>query len=137
MIKYFRRFFKLSIFLYFTLGVLCLIFRDGPLFTCLKSCNIIVGLFFFYNLSVGLLKNNILKVNNFLSSSSFYIYVSHVFLMGGVKRVMIMIFNPQTGYGFVLVFFASLICIVAILLTTFYLLKKYCGFGLKILTGRK
>ncbi|MDR0745550.1 MAG: acyltransferase [Mediterranea sp.] len=137
MIEYFRRFFKLSIFLYLTLGVLCLIFHDKPLFSYLKSCNIIVGLFFAYNLSAGLLKKNILKVSKFLSSSSFYIYVSHTFLIGGIRRVMTIIFNPQTGYDFVIVFFASLVCIVAILLITFYLLNKYCSFGLKILMGKK
>jgi fucose 4-O-acetylase-like acetyltransferase len=137
MIEYFKRFFKLSIVLYLTLGVLCLIFHDEPLFGYLKSCNIIVGLFFAYNVSVWLLEKNILKVNNFLSSSSFYIFVSHAFLIGGMRKVMTMIFNPQTGYGFVLVSFASWLCCVAVLLLTFYLLKKYGGFALKVLVGRR
>jgi fucose 4-O-acetylase-like acetyltransferase len=137
MIEYFRRFFKLSIVLYLTLGVLCLIFHDEPLFSYLKSCNIIVGLFFAYNVSVWLLEKNILKVNNFLSSSSFYIFVSHAFLIGGMRIVMTKIFNPQTGYGFVLVSFASWLCCVAVLLGTFYLLKRYAGGVLKVLVGRR
>ena len=137
MIAYFRRFFSLSVFLYLALGVLCLIVHDKPLSVCLKSCNIIAGLFLAYNISVWLLERNILKVSKFLSSSGFYIYVSHVFLIGGIRRVMSMIFDSQTGYDFVLVFFASLLCIVAILLTTFYLLNKYCSFAWTVFMGRK
>jgi fucose 4-O-acetylase-like acetyltransferase len=137
MIEYFSRFFKLSVFLYFTLGVLCLAFHERPLFQYFKSCNVIVGLFFAYNLSAWLLQKNMLKVSKFLASSSFFIYVSHWFLIGGIRRIMIMILHPQTGYDFVLVFFASLLCVVAISLTTFYILNRYCSSILKILVGRK
>jgi fucose 4-O-acetylase-like acetyltransferase len=137
MIEYFNRFFKSSMLLYFALGVLCLVFHDKPLFQYLKSCNVIVGLFFAYNLSAWLLQKNILKVSKFLASSSFFIYVSHIFLVDWIRRIMVMILNPQTGYDFVLVFFASLLCIVAISLTMFYLLNRYCSSILKILVGRK
>lgn len=103
----------------------------------LKSLNTIAGLLFAYNLSAYLLTNNKCKLNRFLASSSFFIYVSHALFCNLIIRLLYSAIHPVSDLAMLSVFVLSVVITLTIIMSTFYLLQRYCPRILKILTGRK
>ena len=139
MIQEFRRFFKPSMVLYPLLALLFVVsVHYFPDFSyTIKRLNVIVGLFFAYNASAWLLTNNVCKLNPFLASSSFFIYVSHRLLCGNFVKVFILLFRPSSDLGMLSVYVSAVVVTVGILLLTFYLLRRYAPAVLRIMTGKK
>lgn len=88
-------------------------------------------------MAVWLLKNNYCKINNFLASSSFFIYVSHILICARILKILYLIFNPMNDFSLIAVYASSVVITVLILLATFYILKKHLPSLLNVLTGRK
>ena len=132
----FNRFFTASAVMYPLLAAVILF--AGPGMTAavyLKSVNIIVGLFFFYNISALLVSRYGIHVNRFLTSSSFFVYCGHFILLDPVTRRMASILTPESNMG-ILVFYAlSYVVIIGILLVSFALLRRYLPAVLAIFTG--
>ncbi|MDE6823834.1 MAG: acyltransferase [Duncaniella sp.] len=139
MISEFGYFFNVSVFLYPFLGILGMIaiYCYPGATSVIKHLNIVVGLLFAYNMAVWLLKNNYCKINNFLASSSFFIYVSHILICARILKILYFIFNPMNDFSLIAVYASSVVITVLILLATFYMLKKHLPSLLNVLTGRK
>ena len=132
-------YFKTSIVLYVLLGCLYVLSAYCfPDFTRLiKLFNVIVGLLFAYNLSAWLLKNNICKPNKFLSSSSFFIYVSHFLIAGKVLKLIYLFVKPSSSISLLFVYLLAVLITLGSLLLTYYLLRRYMPSVLKVVCGRK
>lgn len=139
MMHEFNHLFKPSMILYPTLALLFVVAEHYlPEFSdTIKRVNIIVGLFFAYNLASWLLKNKICKVNPFLTSSSFFIYVTHWFVCHDVVKLMFYVLRPTSDLGMLSVYLLSVVATVGLLLFTFYLLQKFTPRLLGIISGRK
>lgn len=140
MLASFNKVFKPSVILYFVLGVTYMILINTEFdnyIWIIKRINVIIGLFFAYNVAAWLLKKNICKPNKFLSSASFFIYVSHVIIFSYVLKVIFKIVMPETQYSVTFVYSITLIVVILILLLAYYLMSKYTPRLLKLLTGRK
>lgn len=139
MITEFGRFFKPSVILYPLLGVLGMlsIHFFPAATTTIKLFNILVGLLFAYNLAVWLLQKGYCKVNSFLASSSFFIYVSHAIICGKIRTFLYVLTKPAEDLGVIAVYVSALILTVFSLLASYWVLKRYTPSLLKILTGRK
>ncbi len=139
MIAEFGRFTKASIISYIVLGVVYLVcaYVYPELCSFVKRFNIIAGLFFAYNVATYLLRNSICKPNKFLSSSSFFIYISHFLIYNEVLKILYYITNPSTAVGFIILYFSAVIICVSLLLLSFYFLNRYTPALLKIIAGRK
>lgn len=139
MIKYFGRFFSASMILYPVLSISYMVMMHfAPQYAFIvKQANIIAGLLFAYNSAVWLLKNNRCKVNQFLASSSFFIYVTHILICSKLLKIMLYILKPQTDMTILAVYVAALLFTLAILLTTFWFMKRYTPNLLRVVTGRK
>ncbi len=139
MLAQFERFFKLSVIFYITLGVLHIAsaYYCPELKIFIKSISKLVGLIFAYNLSAWLLKNNYAKVNTFLASASFFIYVSHHLIAGKVLKLLYIAVGPSSSFSLLLVYITAVLVVLGGLLLTFHLLRKYAPRVLMVVAGRK
>lgn len=139
MLTEFGRFFKGANFLYPTLALLYVAaaYRWPEATSTIKRINVIVGLIFAYNLAAWLLKRGICKVNRFLASSSFFIYVSHMLICESIVKGVFYLFRPASNLGLLFVYTSACCITIALLLLSFYLLKRYTPGLLRLLTGRK
>lgn len=139
MLVEFGRYTVISVVLYIGLGIAYMLCSEGDatVLKMIKSSNVIVGLLCAYNVSAWLLKHKICKVSSFLASASFFIYVTHGILCGKVHRALFMVLHPSGNLSVILVFTVAVIVTTAILLLTFYLLRRYAPNVLKVVAGRK
>lgn len=139
MLQEFGKYFKWSMFLYPLLALLFVLsvhyFPEAS--ATIKRLNIFVGLFFAYNLSVWLLTHRVCKVSSFLSSSSFFIYVSHILVCANLMKLLMLVFNPNTEIAIFFVQLIGVVLTVLLLLLVFYLLRRFAPSLLKIIAGRK
>lgn len=100
-----------------------------------KSINIIVGLFFFYNLSAWLVSHKHLKASPFLASASFFIYCGHFIILDPIARRVFGIISPQTDLAAATVYIIIYVLIIGILLVTYALMRRFTPRLLAPFTG--
>ena len=133
-----KKFGKLSIFLYIILGTIYLLFDSeipNNYLNLLKGVKIFVGIFVAYNLAHRLLKTGCCKVNTFLASSSFFIYISHGIVYGPVLNLMFIIIQPETTFSMFIVYIMACLLIIAVLLVVYYVIKRHTPSLALIITG--
>lgn len=139
MLTIFGRYFKSSVFLYLGCGFLymaaCHYFPSAKPF--IKQLNIVIGLLFAYNVSAWLLKKKICRVSSFLASASFFIYVSHALIVGKILKLVFVTIRPASEVGLFCTYFFTIGFSVALLLGTFYLLRRYTPRLLKVIAGQR
>ena len=140
MISSFGKLFKTSVLLYLLLGVIYMVLSGTEFDTytwIVKRVNVIVGLFFAYNIAAWLLTKNICRPSKLLSSSSFFIYVSHAIISSYILKIIFKVVEPSAQYSVIFVYFVALVMVVLSLLGVYYILSKYLPSLLVLLTGRK
>ena len=138
MIAEFGKYKKLSVIGYFTLGVLAMCFHNDPVvYKIIKSMLIVVGLFFAFNVAVWLLKKGYCKSNEFLASSSFFIYVAHYLVYSNVATVLRRLCAPESDIAWLLLCLTNVVLTTFILLTAYYLMLRYTPRLMSVVTGRK
>lgn len=139
MLQVFGRYFKVSVFLYLLLGVLHMVAaHDWPEAQgVIKQLNVLAGLVFAYNVAAWLLKRGICKVNPFLASASFFVYVAHGLVVGRLLKLLFITFAPATDWSLLLVYTSVVVLTVFLLLGTFYVMRRYTPRLLKVVAGRK
>lgn len=105
--------------------------------TIIKLANILVGLLFAYNIAAVLIKRSICKPNKFLSSASFFIYVSHFLIYNEVLKILFLLISPDTPMGFVLLYLLAVSVCVMLLLLIYYLMGRYMPTVLKVIAGKR
>lgn len=133
------RYFRISVIAYVVLGALYVFvaYYIPELRTLVKQLNVLVGLIFAYNLSAWLLKNNKCKINKFLSSASFFIYVSHFLIAGKVLKLIYVSVAPSSSLSLLFVYISAILITLGLLFLTFYLLRRYTPGILNVIAGRK
>lgn len=133
------RYFKLSVVAYLMLGGLFLLsaYFYPDFKAIIKQLNILVGLVFAYNLSAWLLKRNICKPNKFLSSSSFFIYISHFLIAGKILKLTYLFVKPNSSLSLLFVYMFAVLITLGTLLLAYYLMHRYTPALLKVISGRK
>ena len=138
-ISCFRPYFKASLYIYILLGILFLVFSEYiPLSVkYIKLIQSLIGLVLLFNLSSYLLEENYCKINSFLSSSSFFIYVTHCLLVHRVTKILLRVFEPVHDISVTGVYILSFVSTVSVLIFSFYILKRYFPRLLVLVTGRR
>jgi len=139
MLDVFGRYFKLSLWTYPLLAlsyILAMHYWPEATFT-IKRLNILAGLLFAYNMATWLLDQNICKPNAFLAASSFFVYITHSLICSRLCRILFILIQPESDISILGVYTMAVILTTALLLSAFYLLKRYTPRLLKVLTGRK
>lgn len=135
----FGRYFKISMIVYPALGILYVVaayfFPDWCLI--IIQVNIFAGLLFAYNIAVWLLREGRCRASAFLSSASFFVYVSHSLLVVYFTALLGRLVRPSSDLSHACVFVLSSLLIAGFLLAVFWLLRRYCPAFLKVIAGRK
>ncbi|MBO5181985.1 MAG: acyltransferase family protein [Paraprevotella sp.] len=133
------RFFSLSMILYPLLSMtyVYMAYVHPELCPWIKRVNILVGLFFAYNMASFLLRKSVCKSNRFLSAASFFIYVSHTLICMEVLKSVFLLFSPSSDLGLLGVYIVAVVITIGSLLYLFYFLSGKFPRFLKVLAGRK
>ena len=131
----FKKYFALSLFAYPILGILYIVSEHyfPYMVDNIKNLNILVGILFAYNLSSWLLAHHVCKVSALLVSASFFIYVSHPLVAGGIAKLCFVLIKPQTNFGMFAVYACGVALTIGILLFVFCCLKKYAPSFLRMI----
>ena len=103
----------------------------------MKDLYILAGLIAAYNLSALLLTHHVVKVSPFLSSASFFIYITHYLMIGPVIRKVFSLLQPGSTLTLVMVYLLCITLITCMLLALFYLMQRYTPKLLRVTAGRK
>lgn len=139
MLDVFGRYFKRSMWAYPLLAlsyIVAIHYWPEAAFT-IKRLNIVVGLLFAYNASAWLLNHNICHPNAFLAASSFFIYVAHSLICERLRRILFVLTQPQSDIAILGVYTMATLSTIVLLLSAFYLMKRYTPRILKVITGRQ
>lgn len=126
-----------SLSVYLGISIICYIYSDMLSDVCygvLFSLKIFWGVALAYAVAHQLTKAGY-KANPFLSSASFFIYMSHGIIYGLVLKSLCIILSPNTTWELFAVYVASCILIILFLLGLYYLIKKYSAFLSVVLLG--
>ena len=140
MIAEFGKYKRLTTLAFLTLGIVHIYanFNGFKLMTTIvKMPMIFTGLYFAYNIAAWLIISRKAKVNRFLSSSSFFIYVSHALICSKVLLVCKRILSPSTDLMLTLCYVASIALTVIVLLLGFKCMSRFTPKLLSVLSGRK
>lgn len=138
MLAEFSRFFVLSAVLYVLFSLTYMFVVDSHTqvaFVC-GLLRTIAGLLLAYNLAAWLLRKGYCRVHPFLAKSSFFIYVSHALLCGGLVKVLFVVF-PWLGGCPLVAFALGFAGTVLFLLAAYKLMDRYCPKVLNVIAGRK
>lgn len=100
-----------------------------------KSLNIIIGLFFFYNMAAMLIGKNICRPNKFLAKSSFFIYCGHVVFKYPIAGKLSSVMAPTDDLSLLIFLFALYFLIIFALLITYLLMKRFTPRILALFNG--
>jgi surface polysaccharide O-acyltransferase-like enzyme len=102
----------------------------------IHNAGIIVGIVFWVNLVAYLLRIGKVRVNRFLTSSSFFVFAIHdPFLLSKLRRALYMILNPQSDWLITLLYFLIVLVVVFIALGLYYILRRFLPEFTAIITG--
>lgn len=137
LIKLFTRFYILSIFIYVVGSVISIVVENAIISSIFKNISILGALFLLYNLALKKVQSNGYRKTAFLAASSMFLYLSHSLICMRFYKVLLLIFNPNHNVEIVFCLLISYILVIAVLLISYYILRKYTPRIAAILTGRK
>ena len=103
----------------------------------IKPFIVFSGLFFAFNTSAWLLEKSYVKTNKFLSSASFFIYITHSLILQSVYIVSWSIVHPNSDLIALSFYILNIVFTILISLLLFYLMSKYTPNLLSFIAGRK
>jgi hypothetical protein len=137
MIVEFRRYSTTSFILYplLALSILFLTPIWPQAMVYVKSINVIVGLFFFYNIAAWLVTKRHCRASSFLSSASFFIYCGHYIILDPVARRVFSITGTGGDMAVVSACMLTYIIIIGLLLGVYAMMHRYTPRLLRLFTG--
>ncbi|KAA6331947.1 hypothetical protein EZS27_019494 [termite gut metagenome] len=127
---------NISFYLYPLIVIIDLLTKGSSYNYLIFRLGILLGIAFFFNLVSCLLKNGKIRVNAFLSASSFFIFAIHMpWLLSPIKKIFFKLFEPTSDVLLTFFHFMIPFLIVCISLILYYLLKRFCPAFTKIITG--
>lgn len=138
----FGKYSKSFVIVFFFLGVISMCFYGNTIFNIdiaknVKPIMVFLGLFVAFNTSAWLLDRGYCRANKFLSSASFFIYVSHTLILQGVYMLSKAVLHPNSDIALLLIYILNVVLTIAISLVVFYLMSRYTPQLLSIVAGRK
>jgi hypothetical protein len=102
----------------------------------IHKAGVIVGIVFWINLVAHLLRTGKIGVNPFLASSSFFLFAIHdPFLLSKIRKILYVIFNPQSDLVITSLYFLLVAIVVFVALGLYYVLKRFMPKFTAVITG--
>lgn len=134
----FRPYFKISIAIFCILSLILMYYINAgynPII--IYQLKAIIGLILLLNISAYLLTKGYCRVNTFLSSMSFFIYISHCLVASRMTKILIHAISPSSGCAVIVTYMLSVILTVMLLMGCYVVLRKLTPNLLTFITGRK
>ncbi len=139
MIKEFGRYRNASFLGYLGLGIVGWMFSSWQpeWFNQVKDLYILTGLCAAYNLSALLLTRRVFTVSTFLSSASFFIYITHYLVVSPFLLTLLKLLHPGNAVSMTMTYLLCITLITSLLLVVFYLMQRFTPVLLRVVAGRK
>lgn len=133
----FGKYSKLSTFLFIFLGCCYLGFvRILPdVAYAIMFARVLVGLVFAYNISVFLLRRGQCNVNKFLAQSSFFIYLSHVWFLERISRLIFRLIDTNSTFLVIVGHIMTIVVTILVLLLLYLCGKRFVPTLFKVMIG--
>lgn len=103
----------------------------------IHNIGILVGITFIFNIVAFGLETKKLHLSKFLASASFFVFAIHEPWLTLVRKVFLLIFNKQSDFSFLIIYFVPVFIIVFIALSLYIVLSKIIPNFLGIITGNR
>jgi surface polysaccharide O-acyltransferase-like enzyme len=121
-------------YIYLVILILALVLENTSYSPYLHKFSISIGIFFVFGVTAWYLSKGG-RESSFLSKSSMFIYLLHVTPIIFLKKIVIMIVQPDTELKAILVYFLCPLIMTVICLCLFWVLRKYLNKFTSIITG--
>jgi hypothetical protein len=102
----------------------------------IHKAGMIAGIAFWFNLVACLLRTKKVKVNQFLTSSVFFLFAIHdPYLLSKIRKVIYVIFNPQSDWVITALYFLLVLVTVLIALGLYGILRRFMPRFTAVITG--
>jgi len=140
MIAEFSRFRLASFILYPLLASIIFFFKPyaPQAMVYVKSVNVIVGLFFFYNVAASIITHwggRSYKFSTIFAPVSFFVYCGHYLLIWPIGRRLFNAIDPTSDAAVTLYMISLYVSIIAVLLVTYFLMRRFTPRLLKLFNG--
>lgn len=134
-----KKFLRISLIIYLINSTLFYIISPTNFYGAdiLKTINTFVCIPLAFGTTSMLLERKIIKSNAFLSSASFFIYISHCLIVRKIKILLFMLINPSSEYEVILIYLLAIVSTIGLLLLSFAIMRKYTPYLLGFIAARK
>lgn len=134
-----KKFLRISLIIYLINSTLFYIISPTNFYGAdiLKTINTFVCIPLAFGTTSMLLERKIIKSNTFLSSASFFIYISHCLIVRKIKILLFMLTNPSSEYEVILIYLLAIVSTIGLLLLSFAIMRKYTPYLLGFIAARK
>lgn len=131
-----KPYFKLSVFLFVVISVIIMLNRGNDILSnYLLRINILVELIILFNVTAYLVSERKWSMSNFLSKSSFFIYIFHYQFTFLFLRLACKFLSPQSELMLFLIYIACPVFVIGLGLVIYYCLEKYFPKVLVVVAG--
>ena len=113
----------IEVFIYNKRGSLDLLFIDTQSIILYKLCTLSL-MISCMNITIVIIQKRLLKINNFLCESNFFIYVCHALPLTLLLKLMIRFVNPTSDVQAIFIYFAVIVITIILCLMLFSLMRK-------------
>lgn len=113
----------IEVFIYNKRGSLDLLFVDTQSIMLYKLCTLSL-MISCMNITIVIIQKRLLKINNFLYESNFFIYVCHALPLTLLLKLMIRFVNPTSDVQAIFIYFAVIVITIILCLMLFSLMRK-------------
>lgn len=99
------------------------------------NTGILTGLIAVTYIVSTLLRQDKVRISQFLSGSSFFVFAAHELFIGKFMKALVMIIQPQSPYVVLLLYFLIPIATILVCLGAYWLLSRWAPGMAKVLTG--
>lgn len=127
------RFFGYAYIIFAILDLVTKICHFNPLY---QKIGILSGIVFVFLLTAHLLENNKIRPVPLLTSASFFIFAIHdPWLLTQIRKLLYLIFRPESDLAFTLLYFLIVLLVIMIALAIYKLLRKITPSFTQLITG--
>ncbi len=113
----------IEVLIYNKRGSLDLLFVDTRSIILYKLCTLSL-MISCMNITIAIIQKRLLKINNFLYESNFFIYTCHALPLTFLLKLMIRFVNPTSDVQAIFIYFAVIVITIILCLMLFALMRK-------------
>ena len=131
----FRKAFFVSVIFYPVFALADLLTKGTNFCIYIHNIGLLMGITFFFNITIFLLEKKYVKANTFLASASFFIFAFHEPCQMFLIKIIFKTIHPSDDFTLTFIYFLTPILIILFALFIYYYLGKFFPQFTKFITG--